>query len=290
MPSEPIRAAVFPVAGRGTRFLPVTKNVPKEVLPIVDRPCIEYVVAEAVAAGIEQIVFVTAKGKEALVDYFLPTPELEAFLASNGQVHLLDEVRRVVSMADVVAVRQDQALGLGHAVLQARTAVGEQDFAVLLGDDIIDADTPAIAQLMANRSAGDAVVALMEVPWADTARYGVCAGEMIAPNRMAVKAMVEKPAPEDAPSNYAIVGRYVLPSAIWDRLASTQPGKGGEIQLTDAIASLAAEGRVQGTVFEGERFDTGNVVGLLRASVHFGLKRPDLEGPIRAMLAEMSAR
>ncbi len=290
MASNSVRAAVFPVAGRGTRFLPVTKNVPKEVLPIVDRPCIEYVVAEAVAAGIEQMVFVTAKGKEALVDYFLPSPDLEAFLESNGKAELLDEVQRVIRMAEVVAVRQDEALGLGHAVLQAREIVGEQDFAVLLGDDIIDAPTPAIAQLMKDRAHDQAVVALMEVPWADTARYGVCAGRMIHDRRMAVEAMVEKPSPSEAPSNFAIVGRYVLPADIWDRLANTRPGKGGEIQLTDAIASLAAEGRVHGTVFDGERFDTGNVVGLLRASIHFALKRPDLESSIRDVLAEMSAR
>ena len=285
-----VRAAVFPVAGRGTRFLPVTKTVPKEVLPIVDRPCIEYVVAEAVSAGIEHMVFVTSKGKDALVDYFLPDADLEAFLAAHGKQNLLDEVRRVVAMADVIAVRQDEALGLGHAVLQAREAIGNQDFAVLLGDDIIDAPIPAIAQLMADRPAGNAVVALMEVPREDTARYGICAGPMTAANRMAVRAMIEKPDPADAPSNFAIVGRYILPADIWDRLANTAPGRGGEIQLTDAIASLAADGRVDGAVFDGTRFDTGNVVGLLRASLHYALKRPDLENSVRAVLAEMSAR
>ena len=285
-----VRAAVFPVAGRGTRFLPVTKNVPKEVLPIVDRPCIEYVVAEAVAAGIEQMVFVTSAGKDALVDYFRPSHDLEAYLEATGKSGLLRQIQDVVRMADVVAVRQDNALGLGHAVLQAREAVGEQDFAVLLGDDIIDAETPAIAQLMVNRAQGQAVVALMEVPWEDTQKYGVCAGPMIQPDRMAVEAMVEKPEPANAPSNFAIVGRYILPADIWDRLAHTQPGRGGEIQLTDAIASLAAEGRVHGAVFDGERFDTGHVVGLLRASIHFALKRPDLRDAVSAVLAEMSGR
>jgi UTP--glucose-1-phosphate uridylyltransferase len=290
MSSVPVRAAVFPVAGRGTRFLPVTKNVPKEVLPIVDRPCIEYVVAEAVAAGIEQMVFVTSAGKEALVNYFRPSLGLEAYLEATGKSDLLQQVQDVVRMADVVTVRQDNALGLGHAVLQAREAVGEQDFAVLLGDDIIDAETPAIAQLMANRSQGQAVVALMEVPWEDTRKYGVCAGPMVRPDRMAIEAMVEKPEPGNAPSNFAIVGRYILPADIWDRLAHTQPGRGGEIQLTDAIASLAAEGRVHGAVFEGERFDTGHVVGLLRASIHFALKRPELRDAVSAVLAEMSER
>lgn len=285
-----VRAAVFPVAGRGTRFLPVTKTVPKEVLPIVDRPCIEYVVAEAVAAGIEHMVFVTSKGKDALVDYFMPDADLEAFLDLHGKIELLEQVKTVVSMADVIAVRQDEALGLGHAVLQAKDAIGDQDFAVLLGDDIIDAEQPAISQLMHDRPSGQAVVALMEVPPADTSRYGICAGTMTTPTRMAVQSMVEKPKPEDAPSNFAIVGRYILPSDMWQRLAETKPGRGGEIQLTDAIASLASEGRVDGVAFTGERFDTGNVVGLLRASLHFALKRPDLEASVRSMLAEMSSR
>lgn len=290
MSNSRVRAAVFPVAGRGTRFLPVTKNVPKEVLPIVDRPCIEYIVAEAVAAGIEQVVFVTAEGKDALVDYFRPSPDLEAYLEATGKPDLLSRVQEVVRLAEVFEVRQDDALGLGHAVLQAKPAVGDQDFAVLLGDDIIDSTRPAIAQLMDGRAAGQAVVALMEVPYEETQRYGVCAGEMLNPRRMAVSAMVEKPAPENAPSRFAIVGRYVLPVDIWERLEATQPGRGGEIQLTDAIASLAREGRVHGHVFDGERFDTGNVVGLIRASIHFALKRPDLAPSIREVLAEMSQR
>ena len=290
MSNSRVRAAVFPVAGRGTRFLPVTKNVPKEVLPIVDRPCIEYIVAEAVAAGIEQVVFVTAEGKDALVDYFRPSPDLEAYLEATGKPDLLSRVQEVVRLAEVFEVRQDDALGLGHAVLQAKPAVGDQDFAVLLGDDIIDSTRPAIAQLMDGRAAGQAVVALMEVPYEETQRYGVCAGEMLNPRRMAVSAMVEKPAPENAPSRFAIVGRYVLPADIWERLEATQPGRGGEIQLTDAIASLAREGRVHGHVFDGERFDTGNVVGLIRASIHFALKRPDLAPSIREVLAEMSQR
>ena len=290
MGNRHIRAAVFPVAGRGTRFLPVTKNVPKEVLPIVDRPCIEYVVAEAVAAGIEQLVFVIAAGKEALVDYFRPSPDLEAFLTANNKIDLLEQIQDVASMAEVVSVRQDHALGLGHAVLQAKDIIGNQDFAVLLGDDVIDAKRPAFAQLLEGRENGQAVVALMEVPLEDTRRYGVCAGEMLSDSRMAVSAMVEKPIPSEAPSNFAIVGRYILPGDIWGRLEATQPGAGGEIQLTDAIAQLASEGRVHGQVFDGQRFDTGNVVGLLRASLHYALKRPDLEHGIRQLLQEMSGR
>jgi UTP--glucose-1-phosphate uridylyltransferase len=285
-----VRTAVLPVAGRGTRFLPVTKAVPKEVLPLVDRPCIEYVVAEAVAAGIEKIVFVTAAGKDALVDYFQPHSDLEAYLDQTGKRELLAEVRRVSRLAHVVPVRQDQALGLGHAVLQARAAVGDGPFAVMLGDDIIDSEVPAIAQLMSAHQAGEAVIALMEVPREDTRRYGVCAGQMVAPNSMRVSEMVEKPDPAVAPSNFAIVGRYILPGDIWEMLAQTQPGAGGEIQLTDAIAKLATLGRVEGRVFDGERFDTGNVIGLLRATLHYAFKRPDLAGPLRSVLQEFEGR
>ena len=285
-----VRTAVFPVAGKGTRFLPVTKTVPKEVLPIVDRPCIEYVVAEAVAAGIEHMVFITAHGKDALVDYFQPSPSLEAHLEQTGKLDLLAQIQQVVRMADIVSVRQDEALGLGHAVLQARHAVGDQDFAVLLGDDIIDAPQPVIGQLLDVHEPGQAVVALMEVPNEETRRYGVCAGDMILPDLMQVRGMVEKPEPDVAPSNFAIVGRYILPAEIWEILETTTPGSGGEIQLTDAIAKLADEGKVQGRIFKGERFDTGNVVGLLRASLHFALQRPALRADVQALLVEMQGR
>ena len=285
-----VRTAVLPVAGRGTRFLPVTKAVPKEVLPLVDRPCIEYIVAEAVQAGIDRIIFVTAEGKDALVHYFQTHPGLEAYLTDTGKTELLREVRRVSQMAEVIPVRQDQALGLGHAVLQAHQAVGNEPFAVMLGDDVIDAEVPAIAQLMQGYTEGEAVVALMEVPREDTRRYGVCAGEMTAHNRMRVSQMVEKPDPADAPSNFAIVGRYILPADIWGMLASTQAGAGGEIQLTDAIAQLAPQDRVAGHVFDGDRFDTGNVIGLVRATLHFALKRPDLAGPLRDVLKEFEGR
>ncbi len=285
-----IRSAVFPVAGRGTRFLPATKSVPKEVLPIVDRPCIEYVVSEAVAAGIEQIVFVTATGKEALVNHFLPSPDLEAFLERNGNLEMLDTIREIVRLADIVSVKQDVALGLGHAVLQAKDVIGHEDFAVLLGDDIIDSEQPAIGQLIEAHEQGQAVVALMEVPQSETGRYGVCAGPMLTPKRMRVDAMVEKPPPEEAPSNCAIVGRYVLPADIWEMLEETTPGRGGEIQLTDAIAKLAGQGRVYGQIFDGDRFDTGNVLGLLRASLHYALKRPDLQPSVQAVIKEMGSR
>jgi len=290
--SDPqLRTAVLPVAGLGTRFLPVTKAVPKELLPIMDRPCIEYVVAEAVEAGFTDLVFVISRGKDALVDYFDRSPALEASLDAAGKSELLAEVRRVARLARVVAVRQQETLGLGHAVACARPAVRAARVAVLLGDDIVDARVPAIGQLAAAADDRDgAVVALMEVPRAETRNYGVCAGEMVAPGRMQVSGMVEKPDPADAPSNFAIVGRYILPSSIFDILARTPRGRGGEIQLTDALAVLAAAGRVQGVVFDGERFDTGNPLGLLRASLLLGRQRPAFRAGIDALLDEALAR
>jgi UTP--glucose-1-phosphate uridylyltransferase len=281
-----LRKAVLPAAGLGTRFLPVTKAVPKEMLPLLDRPCIEYVVAEAVEAGLTDIVLVTARGKGAMEDYFDRSPTLEATLEAAGKSALLAEVRRVARLATVVTVRQQEQRGLGHAVLAAAPAVGNEPFAVLLGDDIIDAPRPAIGQLAAvHAEHGGAVVALQEVPWADTKRYGICAGEMESPAVMCVRAMVEKPAPENAPSNLSIVGRYVLPGEIFDILRTTQPGAGGEIQLTDAIAVLAARGDTRGLLFEGRRFDTGNPLGLLEATLHYALQRPEYADGARALLS-----
>jgi len=290
MAGSGIRTAVVPVAGLGTRFLPVTKAVPKEMLPIVDRPCIAYIVAEAVAAGIERIVFVTSKGKDALVDYFDRSPALEAHLEAAGKTDLLELVASAGKMAEVICIRQGEALGLGHAVLTARPAVADEPFAVLLGDDIIDAKVPAIRQLIEARSTeSDAVVALMEVPLADTSRYGVCAGPWINDALMKVDIMVEKPSPEVSPGRHAIVGRYVLPPDVFSILERTPRGSGGEIQLTDAIAELANDGRVSGLVFEGRRFDTGNVLGLLEASLHFTAQRPELRDGLRKILKGMEA-
>jgi UTP--glucose-1-phosphate uridylyltransferase len=283
-----VRTAVIPVAGLGTRFLPVTKAVPKEMLPIVDRPCIEYVVAEAVAAGLDEIVFVTARGKGAIADYFDRAPELEARL--GGSPALLAEVQRVAKMAEVVSVRQPEALGLGHAVLCAKAAVGERPFAVFLGDDIIASERPAIADLLDARQRDDeAVVCLLEVPLEHTRRYGICAGTWNG-GRMAISHMVEKPAPEKAPSRFAIVGRYVLPADIFRVLESIPRGAGGEYQLTDALAVLASQNRCVGVAMTGERFDTGTVLGLLRASIHFTLARPELADGMRALLREYADR
>lgn len=280
-----IRKAVLPAAGLGTRFLPVTKAVPKEMLPLLDRPCIEYVIAEAVEAGITEVVLVTSRGKSAMEDYFDRSPALEATLEAAGKSAMLTEVRRVARLATVVSVRQQEQKGLGHAVLAAAPAVGDEPFAVLLGDDIIDAPTPAIGQLArVQADFGGAVVALQEVPRADTKKYGICAGEMEASNRMRVRAMVEKPAPENAPSNLSIVGRYVLPGEIFGVLRNTAPGAGGEIQLTDAIAVLAGRGEVRGLLFGGQRFDTGNPLGLLDATLHYALRRPEYADAARALI------
>jgi UTP--glucose-1-phosphate uridylyltransferase len=282
-----ITKAVLPVAGLGTRFLPVTKSVPKELLPLVDRPCLEYIVAEAVEAGLDEIIFVISRGKEAILDYFDRSPSLEASLEAAGKLDMAKEVRKVASYAKVVAVRQPETLGLGHAVACAAPATGDSDFAVLLGDDIIDSTIPGIAQLLSvHEERGGCEVALLEVPREHTDRYGICAGEMVSDSVMHVTSMVEKPKPEDAPSNLSIVGRYVLPARIHTILGSTPRGRGGEIQLTDALAVLAAEGSAWGVKFEGKRFDTGNFLGLLDATLHFAGKRPHMVNGLQELLAK----
>lgn len=280
-----VTKAVLPSAGLGTRFLPATKAIPKEMLPLLDRPCLAYAVAEAVEAGITEIVLVTARGKSAMVDYFDRSPSLEAQLEAAGKLALLREVQEASRMATVIAVRQQEQLGLGHAVLCARAAVGDEPFAVLLGDDIIDASSPVIGQLTAEyqRHPG-AIVALKDVPREETRRYGICAGSMVRSDLMHIDAMVEKPRPEDAPSTFSIVGRYVLPPGIFDILERTPRGAGGEFQLTDALAVLAGRGEAWGLVFEGQRFDTGNPLGLLDATLHFALKRPEYREGARELL------
>jgi UTP--glucose-1-phosphate uridylyltransferase len=285
-----ITKAVLPVAGLGTRFLPITKSVPKEMLPVVDRPGLEYIVAEAVDAGLTELIFVTGTGKGAIEDYFHRDYFLEAQLEAAGKADYLKEVQRVGKLAKVISVRQQERLGLGHAVYQAAGIVPpNEDFAVLLGDDIIDSKTPAIGQLMAVQAErGGCCVALMDVPREQTDRYGICDGKMVSPGLMHVSGMIEKPDPADAPSTYSIVGRYVLPGEILKILETTPRGRGGEIQLTDALAVLAGRGQAWGLEFEGARFDTGNTLGLMRASIHFALKRPELADGMRGLLAEFS--
>ena len=285
MATQRVTRAVLPLAGLGTRFLPATKAVPKELLPLVDRPCLDYIIAEAVASGIEDMVFVISKGKGALLEHFSKDPYLEQYLEERNQTHLLAEVRRAARLAKVVAVRQHDALGLGHAVLTARPAVGDNPFAVLLGDDIIhNPAKPGLRQLLdVWDQHGQCVVALIEVPREETKRYGICDGTLRG-RLMEVTGMVEKPDPADAPSNLSIVGRYVLPGEIFDILERTPKGRGGEIQLTDALAVLAERGQAWGYLFEGRRYDTGNVLGWLEATVGLALERPELAARVREIL------
>jgi len=271
-----IRKAVIPAAGLGTRFLPATKAVPKELLPIVDRPTIQYIVEEAVAAGVEEIVLVCARGKDSIVDHFDISPELEAHLSRTGKEALRDQMRAIARMANVVTVRQQEPLGLGHAVLCARSVVGNEPFVVMLGDDIIDAKVPAAKQLAdCYERNGKGTIALMEVAPAETSMYGIAAGPALDARTIRIERLVEKPK-QDAPSNLAVIGRYVLPPRIFTILDQVKPGVGGEIQLTDALAVLAREEGLLGYRFEGERHDAGDRFGFLKANIAFALQRPEL--------------
>jgi UTP--glucose-1-phosphate uridylyltransferase len=283
----PVRVAVFPAAGLGTRFLPATKAQPKEMLPLVDRPLVQYVVEEARAAGLERIVIVTGRGKNAIEDHFDTSFELEKMLEERGKSDLLQQVREISELARISYVRQKSALGLGHAVLQARDLVGNQPFAVMLGDDIVDAAEPCIGQMMrVYERRGNPVIALQEVPHEQTRQYGIVGVRPIPedPRVVAITEMVEKPRPEDAPSNLAIIGRYLLPPEIFEILAATASDVGGEIQLTSALRTLLRERPIDGYLFEGRRYDAGDKLGFLEATVEFALKRDDLGGRFRKYL------
>ncbi len=272
-----IRKAVIPVAGLGTRFLPATKTVPKELLPIIDIPSIQYVVQEAVEAGIQEIIFVTGRGKDGIEDHFDEAPELEQILADRGQTATVEMLRRIAEMTEVVSVRQKKPLGLGHAVLCARDLVGDEPFAVMLADDLIDAEIPGIRQLVEIfTETEESVVALMKVPLDEVHQYGVIKGKEVKPRLYAVEATVEKPAAKDAPSQMAIIGRYVLRPEIFSILQNLPPGRGGEIQLTDGLARLVQERKIFGCEFTGDRYDIGDKFGFVRATVAYALKRKDL--------------
>jgi len=273
-----LRKAVIPVAGLGTRFLPATKTVPKELLPIVDIPSIQYVVQEAVDAGIEEIIFVTGRGKDGIEDHFDDAPELEQVLADRGQQEMVKMLRRIAEMTEVVSVRQKKPLGLGHAVLCARDLVGAEPFAVMLADDLIDSETPCIRQLSdIFERTNESVVALMEVPETEVQQYGIIKGKVVQERLYQVEATVEKPPAKEAPSRMAIIGRYVLRPEIFSILQKLPPGKGGEIQLTDGLAQLVRERKVYGCEFLGDRYDIGDKFGFVRATVAYALKRPDLK-------------
>jgi UTP--glucose-1-phosphate uridylyltransferase len=284
-----LRKAVIPVAGLGTRFLPATKAQPKEMLPLVDTPVIQYVVEEAIRAGVENIVLVTGRGKGAIENHFDVAYELEDTLRRRGKQDDLALVRDITHLAQFAYVRQGEPLGLGHAVLCARHAVGDEPFALLLGDDVFDERDSALEALIAAyRATGKSVVGVQEVPRDHVSRYGIVSGPADLEPVWDVTAIVEKPKPSDAPSRWAVVGRYVLEPSIFAHLAALQPGVGGEYQLTDALAILAQEGRLVAAPIPAKRFDTGNKLDYLKANVEFALKRDDLKDEFSAYLKELA--
>ncbi len=287
-----VSKAIFPVAGLGTRFLPATKSVPKEIMTLVDRPLIQYAIDEARAAGIEDFIFVTSRGKSALEDYFDCAPDLEAALEASGKTALLEILRSTNMESGTIAyLRQHKALGLGHAVSCARKLIGDEPFAVILPDDVIAGETPCLQQMVeAYQETGGAMVATMEVSTAQTSSYGVL--DVASQNGpiVSVKGMVEKPAAGTAPSNLAVIGRYILTPQVMANLETIERGAGGEIQLTDAIAEEIRTGRdVFGYRFEGQRYDCGSKAGFLQATVAFALARDELREEFAAFLAEMHA-
>jgi len=286
-----VTKAVFPVAGLGTRFLPATKSIPKEIMTLVDRPLIQYAIDEARAAGIEEFIFVTARGKSALEDYFDTAPELESSLRQKGKDDLLAELRKTNMESGAIAyIRQTEPRGLGHAVWCARRLVGDEPFAVILPDDVIAAETPCLQQMVAAyEKTGGSMVAAMEVPHEKTSAYGILDVVDDSGQVVTVRRMVEKPEPAGAPSNLAVIGRYILAPNVMETLNETDAGAGGEIQLTDAIAAEIDKSGVSGFRFDGQRFDCGSKAGFLQATVAFGLARPDLRDEFRDYLSEMVA-
>ncbi|MEK7516113.1 MAG: UTP--glucose-1-phosphate uridylyltransferase GalU [Patescibacteria group bacterium] len=280
-----IRKAIIPVAGLGTRFLPATKAQPKEMLTLVDKPVIQYIVEEAVAAGIEQIVFVTSQNKRAIEDHFDRNFELEYRLREKKKLRELAEVEAISNLAQFVYIRQKTPLGDGHAVLAARSLIGDEPCAVLFGDDVIDAQKPCIGQMIkVFQKYNDPVVAVEKVRKSEVSRYGVVGGTSVERRVLQVKRMVEKPAPEHAPSNLAIVGRYIITPEVFEKLAKQKPGKDGEIRLISALEALLTERSVYAYEFEGKRYDCGNRIQFLLATIDLGLKHPELSGDIRKHL------
>jgi UTP--glucose-1-phosphate uridylyltransferase len=280
-----VRKAVVVAAGLGTRMLPATRVIPKEILPVVDRPAIQVVVEEAIASGIEEIVIVVAPGRSLVLDHFAPVPDLERHLQERGKHDLLAVVRSVSGMTRITRAEQTQPMGLGHAVLQASEAIGDEPFAVILPDDIFDSERPCLRQLMDVAETREApVVALMRVAPEDISKYGIVEASPAGPRLHRLTGMVEKPEPSKAPSDFAIVGRYILTPEIFSLLAEGKPGAGGEIQLTDGLLALCSSRPMYGYEFAGTRYDLGDRFGLITAQIGFGLKRPDLADRLRAYL------
>ena len=284
-----VRKAVIPAAGLGTRFLPVTRSVPKELLPILDRPMLQYVVEEAAEAGITEVIVVTSPGKEGIAEYFRPRPDLETRLADDAA--LLEKVSSGARLADVSFVIQEEPLGLGHAVLTARTAVGDEPFAVILPDDIVEHETGVLSQMLAATAHAEdaASVAVERVPWEIVHNYGVVDTEPAGERLHRVNGLVEKPPPGTAPSNLSIVGRYLLPPRIFECLERTPPGARGEIQLTDGLALLMEDVALYACEFEGIRYDGGNPMGLLRASLEYALRREDTRAAAADLIRGLAA-
>jgi len=288
MMMKPLRKAIFPVAGLGTRFLPATKAIPKEMLPVVDKPLIQYAVEEAKAAGIEQFIFVTGRGKSAMEDHFDFAVELNDTLRRRGKEPELETANAMIPPpGDIIHVRQQEAKGLGHAVWCARHLVGDEPVAVLLADDLILAETPCLQQMAeAHRQAGGNMIAVMEVAPEHTSRYGVLAPGRTDGRLVEVKGLVEKPKPADAPSRLAVIGRYILEPRVFAMLDRHEVGAGGEIQLTDAMARLIGGAPFHGYRFDGDRFDCGDKAGFIDATIAFGLRHPTLAGAVRAIVAK----
>lgn len=289
-----VRKAVFPAAGLGTRFLPATKSSPKEMLPLVDKPIIQYGVEEALHSGIQNMIIVTGRGKSAIEDHFDVSFELEHTLETKGKKDMLSAVRAISDMIDVCYIRQKEALGLGHAVLRSKELVGNEPFAVVLADDVIDSEVPCIRQLTdIYEFYGASVIALMEVPKDRISAYGVVDAEPVPHNGaqdrlFRIRNLVEKPKPEEAPSNLAIIGRYILTPEIFTSIEATGPGAVGEIQLTDGLKHLLRNRPIYGYKFDGTRYDAGDKLGFLKATVEFALKRPDLGADFRDYLKSLA--
>jgi UTP--glucose-1-phosphate uridylyltransferase len=292
--SAKVRKAVFPAAGLGTRFLPATKSIPKEMLPIVDKPLIQYGVEEAIDSGVQDIIVVTGRGKSAIEDHFDKSFELEQLLESKKKYEMLAMVRKISDMSDVSYIRQKEALGLGHAVLRAKDLVGDEPFAVLLSDDVIASKTPCVRQLIdVYEKYGATVLALMEVPREQISAYGVVDAEPVSDGKFGdrlfkVRNTVEKPKAADAPSNLAIIGRYVLTPDIFGCIESVEPGSGGEIQLTDGLKDMLKSRPIYGLKFEGKRYDAGDKFGFLKATVEFALERDEFGPALREYLKSLS--
>ena len=283
-----VRKAVFPAAGLGTRFLPATKAQPKEMLPLVDKPLIQYGIEEALASGIDSVIIITGRGKNSIEDHFDISYELEKILEQRGEIDLLRTVQKISDMTNVAYVRQKEALGLGHALLMAQDLIGQEPFACFLGDDIIDSEQPCMGQLLdVFQQKEGPVIAIEEVNPAEVSAYGVIAGEQIAENLYQIVDMVEKPTREEAPSNLAIIGRYVLTPDLFDALHEVTPDRKGEIQLTNGLRILLKKRPIYGYKFKGTRYDAGNKLGFLKATVEFALKRDDLGKEFRKYLLSL---